>query len=199
MLRRRRRRAATPTIDLSTFDARWRAPIEEVVASQQRFRAMLEECEAGPTEERMRSLAERIDNGVLVSITIATRAQTAARTVREMDLDTVQQRLKSARRRVVDARERGDDPASSEHEVEILMQQHAALNDLRNMVDDAAERLRLLDLRLDAAVARAAQLLLRPAAVGAAEAVEVELSSVLDELDALRAGFAAVDSAPPPR
>jgi len=48
--------------------------------------------------------------------------------------------------------------------------------------------------RLDAVVARAAQLLLRPEAAEEVASVEGELNRAIDELHALGAGLAAVDA-----
>ena len=166
------------------------------MSSRARFQRLLEQCEPGPVADRLQSMGERIDAGVLASVTIATRAQTASRTVSEMELDEVHHRLKDARRRLVEAQEIGTDAELVEQEVAMLADQHSALNDLHNMVDDAVERLRNLDMRLDAVVARAAQLVLRPDAAQAA-AVESELAGVVGELDALRTGFDVLDSLGP--
>jgi hypothetical protein len=79
--------------------------------------------------------------------------------------------------------------------VKLLADQHAALNALSNTIEDASERLRLLDLRLDAAVARAAQIVLRPDAIEELGGVDAELAAVVEELDALQAGLDAVRGA----
>ena len=67
-------------------------------------------------------------------------------------------------------------------------------NQLANTVEDANEQLRLLDLRLDAVVAKAAQLVMRPDSMGELAAVEGQLDSAVGELNALGAGLAAVDA-----
>lgn len=89
----------------------------------------------------------------------------------------------------------GDPEAARlETEAALLTDQYAALNQLANTVEDANEQLRLLDLRLDAVVAKAAQLVMRPDSMGELAAVEGQLDSAVGELNALGAGLAAVDA-----
>jgi hypothetical protein len=57
---------------------------------------------------------------------------------------------------------------------------------------DTAERLRALDARLGAAVAKAAEIALGTGGVAEAEAVEQELDDVVTELDALRVALRAL-------
>jgi hypothetical protein len=194
MLRRRRRTPEAPAdgIDLAALDPRWRRAVEETVASRARLRALVEEGRAGPVQERLATLVARADAGVLAAWNIATRAQAASRTLAAMDLERVSDQLKTARRRLARVEQDPGGAATLETEVRLLAEQHAALNQLSNAVEDAAERLRLLDLRLDAAVARTAQITLRPDAVEQLGGVDAELGAVVDELNALRAGLDAV-------
>jgi ABC-type phosphate transport system auxiliary subunit len=110
-----------------------------------------------------------------------------------MDLDRVRDQLKAAKRRQAALEGRPGDPAL-DTEVQVLTEQHASLNQLANAVADAAERLRLLDLRVDAAVARAATIALQPDAVEELGGVDRELAVVVEELDALQAGLETVRS-----
>jgi hypothetical protein len=182
MFRRRPRQPEGPVdpVQLDTLEPRWRSAVEETLASRARLHDLVAQAGTGPLRDRLASLTERLDAGVVAAWQTASRAQATSRTVTSMDLDRVTAQLKDARRRGAGA------------EAELLAEQHAALNQLSNAVDDAAERLRLLDLRLDTAVARAAQLVLRPDAVEALAAVDQELGAVVEEIDALRAGFDAV-------
>ena len=121
--------------------------------------------------DRLGSLAASIDEGVLATYRTAARAQAAEDALVEMNPEAVNDALKAARRR------------GAEAEVELLVAQHASVNRLMNSVDDAEEQLRMLDLRLDAAVARAAELVLRPTDTAA---VDREIDALVSELDALR-------------
>ena len=172
----------------------WRSAVEETIASRRRLRALVEECRSGPLQERLASLAERVDSGVLAAWKIASRAQAASRALVSMDLESVHADLKDARRRAADGAKGGADVGQVEREVKVLAEQHAALNQLRNAIDDASSRLRLLDLRLDTAVARAAQIVLQPDALEELGSVDQELADVVEELDLLRAGLDAARS-----
>jgi hypothetical protein len=193
MLRRRRREhdpLASP--DLTGFEPRWRAAVEEALASRNRFRSLVEQSPPGPLRHRLEELATSIDAGVRAAWDIAARAQAASRTLADMGLDGVTASLKDTRRRLARADEAGVDAGPLRAEVDLLLQQHAALNDLANGVEQADERLRLLDLRLDASVARAAQLALRPDALQQLGLVDDDLRAVVDELGALQSGLDAL-------
>ncbi|MDQ4068870.1 MAG: hypothetical protein M3203_05275 [Actinomycetota bacterium] len=72
-----------------------------------------------------------------------------------------------------------------------MADQHAALSHLANALDQAEERLRVLDLRLGAPVARTAQVVLRPGALEELGQVDRKLGGVMEELEAVRAGLEA--------
>lgn len=199
MLRRRRRSPAQRNDSTApgALDARWQALVDEVVASRARLHALVAGCRDGPLRDRLSTLASRVDASVAAATSIAVRAQAAARAVETMDVDAVLAKVKDARRRLAERDERDPSRVALETEVQLLVDQHASLSQLANAVDDAADRLRLLDLRLDAAVARAAQMVLRPDALVALGDVDRELASVADDLNALEAGLAAVGSLGP--
>jgi hypothetical protein len=60
---------------------------------------------------------------------------------------------------------------------------------LLNTLDDTDDRLRLLDARLGAAVAQAAEVALGTGGVDAAGALDAELAGVVDELATLRSAL----------
>lgn len=191
---RRRRRAPAPAAppDWGNLEPRCRSAVEAAVASRAQFQALVAQTRPGAVRDRLAGLGDRIDAGVVAAQSIAERASAATRTLQGLDLERAQDRLKDARRRLAQARGSGADTAALAAEVDLVAEQHAALNQLANAIDESAERLRLLDLRLQAAVARAAQIALRPDAAEQLGTVETELAAVTDELTALRAGLDAV-------
>jgi hypothetical protein len=195
---RRRPRQQDPLaqLDLGTLEPRWRAAVEEALASRVRFRSLVEQSPGGPLRDRLEELAASVDIGVHAAVDTAFRAQAAAQTLRGMDLEHVTAQLKDARRRLARATETGAGTQALSAEVDLLLEQHAALNDLANSVDEAGDRLRMLDLRLDASVARAAQMVLRPDALQQLGMVDQELRSLVEELGALQSGLAALPRSP---
>lgn len=195
MFRKRRPpRQAAEAVELTGLDPPWRAAVEELVASRTRLREVAAQLPPGPTQDRVAGITERVETSVRAAWEVAGRAQAASRTVASLDVDAVHEQLKSARRRLagVEGSRTEADAQAIEHEVELLAEQHAALHQLANAVDDARERLRILDLRVDAAVARAAQLALLPDAAGVLSSVDQELQLVVEELGALRDAFTVV-------
>jgi hypothetical protein len=199
MFRRRNRRAprradhagSAEPIDLHALEPPWRDAVNDAMQARARFQAVLVQCREGPLRDHLSTLGDRVDSGVLAAWATANRAQAAARAVGSMGLEQATDRLKDARRRLAQAEQRGDDTAALDAEVAALAVQHASLHQLSNAVDDAAERLRLLDIRLGAAVARAAQIVLAPDAADQVDALDGEIVAVVEQLEALRAGLDA--------
>jgi hypothetical protein len=129
----------------------------------------------GPSRDRLATLQSRVDAGVLAVWDTARRAGDIERTLATLGPDRVTAEYKQARRTA------GDDNLEA-----ALAQRFASVQRLLNTLDDTDERLRLLDARLGAAVASAAEV-----AVGTAppDAVGEELESVVSDLEALRAAL----------
>jgi hypothetical protein len=183
MFRRRRAARRAPTYDPTTLEPKWRGPVEEVLAARSRFDALVQRLPDGATKERLEGLCPRLDAGVAACWEIATTAQAAAGALDTLEPDRITSRMKDARRRLVNAPEGSPERDRLQAEIDSLSLQLQSVSRLWDGLDDAAERLRLLELRLDGAVARAAELLLAPHAI---ESVEGDLSSAVDELEALR-------------
>jgi len=187
--------AAAPATDpLGGFEPQWRVAVGEALDSRDRLYALVAQVPEGPLRDRLSSMTARADVAVQTAWDIASRAQGAARLVATLDRDGVEDRLKQTRRRLGGLVVGDPEAARLETEAALLTDQYAALNQLANTVEDANEQLRLLDLRLDAVVAKAAQLVMRPDSMGELAAVEGQLDSAVGELNALGAGLAAVDA-----
>lgn len=189
---RRRRARRLPTYDPTVLEPRWRRPVEEVLAARARFDALVERLPPGPTRERLESLSPRLDAGVGACWEIATTAQAAAGALDTLEPDRITARMKEARRRMTTAPEGSPERDRLQGEVDSLSLQLQSVSRLWDGLDDAAERLRLLELRLNGAVARAAELLLAPAGGTALASVEGDLTSAVDELEALRQAVGAL-------
>jgi hypothetical protein len=190
VLRRRKERtpSARPT-DLAALHGRWRNPVERAFAARDRFHAMVASAPAGPLRERLDELSEQVDASTLSAWEMARRAQATSDTLSQLDPADVGGRLKEARRRLAEARAAGagaDALAPLEADVALLAEQFGSLNRLLNGLDTTADGLAQLELRLEAAVARAAELTLAPAGTDDAAA----LDEVVAELRALRSAFA---------
>jgi hypothetical protein len=128
--------------------------------------------------DRLERTREPLDAGVLAVWETALRATDIERTLATLDPERVTAEYKRAKRA-------GDEP-----DVEAALgQRFMSVQRLLNTLDDTDDRLRLLDARLGAAVAQAAEVALDVAGPFAADALEAELTGVVDDLAALRSAL----------
>lgn len=177
---RRRRTPGTPDdplahVDPAAVSPRFAAAVADALAARRRFAEVLAGVREGPARDTLAALGARLDAGVLAVWDTVRRATEVEATVATLGPDRVADDYKRARRS-------GADP-----ELEaVLAQRFASVQRLLNTLDDTDDRLRLLDARLGAAVAGAAEVALGVAGSGGAEGLGVELDGVVVELDTLR-------------
>jgi hypothetical protein len=174
---RRRRAPDDPLahVDPAAVSARFASAVAEAVEARRRFAAVLAGVREGPTRDRLVAAGSRLDAGVLAVWETAGRATQVERTLATLDPDRVTDEYKRAKRS-------GSDPELEQ----VLALRFASVQRLLNALDDTDDRLRLLDARLGAAVAAAAEVALGAAGRGGADALDAELDGVVAELDALR-------------
>ena len=176
------------TLKEASFRARFQAAVMAIHRSGERVRAKLGEVKLkeGDTllllsdpgfADRLAALGTKVDDGVAAVWSLALRAGDIEATLADLGPRRVADEYKDAKRA-------GADPAL----VEVLHQRFTSVQRLLNTVDDTDERLRLLDARLGATVARAAEVALTASTDGA-DAVGAELDGVVGDLTALRAAL----------
>jgi hypothetical protein len=179
-------------LDLAALEPRWRTAVEEALESQNRFRSLVQRSSPGPLRDRLEEIGGPCRPRRPGRLGNRDRAQAGSQTVRAMHLERVTDRLKDARRRVDPGCGRRGGHQTPADRGGPPPEQHGALNDLANGVDEGAVRLRMLDLRLDASVARAAQIVLRPDALQQLGLVDEELRMVVEQRSALQTGLDAL-------
>lgn len=190
--RRRRSNAGLNAIDPNKLQPRWRTAVEEALASRRRFQEVFSRSAPGPVRQRLEELAERVDEVVLACWRAAANAQAAEHALSGIDPLSVTERLKRVRRDLEAAERRGSPEADRLRlESEQLTAQHQSAHRVLNSLEETEEKLRLLDLRLDAAVLQAVDLVLLPS--GGAERIDSEMDRLIDEMAALKAGIDEVD------
>jgi hypothetical protein len=187
-----RRRARQPAIDLTVLDPKWRRPVEEAMASRAKFDGLVGRLPKGPTRDRLETLRPRLDEGVVACWETATNAQAAAAALEVLEPDRVTARMKDLRRRLSELPEGAIEADRLQTELDALSTQLASVSRLWDSLDDVSERLRLLEVRLDSAVAQAAELVLAPPSGDAFSRVEADLTSAVEELEAVRPAVAAL-------
>ena len=172
---RRRRRSEDPLahVDPAAVPRRFAGPVADAVESRRRYHELVAGLRPGAVRDRLAATGERVDAGVAAVWSTAQRAGELERLLASLEPERVTDEYKRAKRSA-------DDPALEA----ALAQRFGSVQRLLNALDDTEERLRLLDARLSAAVARVAEVAL----VGGTGADEVgaELDTVVEELAALR-------------
>lgn len=188
MLRRRRRPPPAPgapgtgdrlaDVDASAVSPRFSAAVVASLDARRRYAEVLAGVREGPVRERLDDVGARLEAGVVSVWDIARRATQVERTLAALDPDRVTDEYKRAKRA-------GDDP-----ELEaVLAQRFGSVQRLLNTLDDTDQRLRLLDARLGAAVAGAAEVALGASDAAGADRLGADLDGVVADLGALRAAL----------
>lgn len=176
MFRRRSKSPPDPLahVDAATVAPRWQPAVREAVEARVRWRAVVDGLREGPVRDRLTQLGERVDEGVLAVWETVVRATEMERIAAGLDVERVTDDYKRAKR----------DPSTDPALMDALSARFASVQRVLNALDDTDERLRLLDARLGAAVARAAEVALSAGAGG--DDLGAELDAVVGELGALR-------------
>ena len=174
----RKRKVTDPLaqVDAAMVPRRYAGPVADALASRRRWQELVAGTRDGAVRDRLGGLGEQIDEGVGAVWSTVQRLIEIERVIDTMGVDRVAAELKRARR------EPGADPAM----VQALNDRFVSVQRLQNVLEDADAKLRLLDARLGAAVARGAEVAL---VAGSAATVGDELGDVVVELEALRSAL----------
>jgi methyl-accepting chemotaxis protein len=171
-------------IDPFTLQEPWRRFVQEALQARTRFAEAVERAPAGPLRDRLGEIAQRMQTGVEQCWLIAKRGQTLVRARRGIDLADVDRQLAQ-----VQGRDAGEDADPSLSRVaQSLQVQRATAERLDAVIDKAQSELRLLDARLDEAVARTLEL----AAHASTEAgtgvigLSTDVDNLVSEMESLR-------------
>ncbi len=173
-----------PRVDPSRLGEPWRAFVLEAIDARDRFDRAIARTRSGPLRQRLQAIGDRIDEGVGESYRIAEHGEALEDALRQLEpIGVVTDRLEQVEADL--AGERRDD-VRLEQLAESLRSQIASTERIGAVARDTRDRLRLLDARLDEAVARAVELSLSagdPAEVGG---LGSDVDSIVTEMESLR-------------
>ena len=180
MLRRRRPGDGDPLahVDPAAVSPRFATAVADALAARRRYAEVLPGVRPGPVQDRLAGLGRRLEAGVAAVWDIAVRATQVERTLAALDPQRVTDDYKRVKR------EGGQADLEA-----ALGARFRSVQRLLNALDDTDARLRLLDARLGAAVAGAAEVALGTAGAGEADAVGTEIDGVVADLAALRSAL----------
>jgi hypothetical protein len=170
-------------IDPFTVNEPWRRFVQEALQARSRFDEAVRRAEPGPLRDRLGEIGTRIDDGVQQVWQIARRGQSLAQARRGLDPVEIQRQLAEVE---ADASQPWAAGSALERAAEALRAQLATVERMDRVIGEAHSKLRLLDARLDEAVARTLELSVRaydPAALGG---VGADVDGVVTEMEALR-------------
>lgn len=172
-------------IDPFTLPEPWRRYVQDALQARTRFTHTVDRMPAGPLRERLDEIAERMQTGVEECWLIAKRGTALVRARRGIDVADVERRLEQLGAGGDGDRDGGAETADPV--VESLRVQRATARRLDAVIDRAQSELRLLDARLDEAVARTLELSAHATTgAGAAAGLGTDVDNLVTEMEALR-------------
>jgi len=165
-------------VDPSKLRDPWRRFVVDALDARRRFDTACKRTPSGPLRERLTELGRRIEDAVDETWRIARQGEMLQGAYHELDLAVVEEELA----------ELVDRPASDSRDqaIEALKAQLQAGRRIRTVGEDAENRLRVLNARLDEAVARAIELSVSGYQVEDLLGVSNQVDSLVGEMESLR-------------
>jgi hypothetical protein len=181
-----------------TLSDPWRQYVINAQVAKKRFDSVVNGMSAGPTQDRLDAMDDRLGDGINESWKIARRGHEISQALRVMNTADAERELAQLTSRLSP----GDAPTDAEASLlEALQSQVDAADRLRATEQSAHDRLRVLDARFDELVARAIEVSI---GAGDSELLGNDVDGLVTELEALRmaidetAAAAGHRSQPPP-
>ncbi len=173
-------------IDPRALHDPWRRFVLEALDAQQRFARAVRHAPAGPLKARLESIGARLATGVRECWRIARHGQALEEALGQLEpVGEVQRRLAQVNADLTGPRA-GDERLSQM--AEALRSQIASTSRITEVAHDTRDRLRLLDARMDEAVARAVELSLSTSSgdEGVVGGLGSDVDDLVSEMESLR-------------
>lgn len=170
-------------IDLRALGDPWRHFVREALDARRRYDRAVQTVTAGPLRDRLSEIGDRLEDGVRECWRIALRGQALQRALAELDpSDAIRRELEQVRH----DRDRDGESGHLHATEEALRAQLASRGRIAAVAAETRERLRLLNARLDEAVARAVELALRSGDASDLGGLGSDVDALVAEMEALR-------------
>ena len=173
-------------IDPFALGEPWRRFVSDAVQAQNNFNRAVERADPGPLRERLREIGGRIGEGVEECWRVAQRGEALAEARGQIDTRQAQVELEEVMSEW-SGPARVDSPAA--RTIEALKAQLASAERMDRVIVDTRDRLRLLNARLDEAVARAYELSVQASDVEDLTGLGEDVDGLVGEMEALRQGL----------
>ncbi len=165
-------------IDPMSIADPWRHFVREALDAQRRYRRAVSASNEGPMRDRLIEIGERVDAGVDECWRIARRGDALQDAIANLDVPNARAELEAAKRA---SRDDANDAT-----VQSLQAQVDSADRIIEVAQDAQDKLRLLDARLDEAVARAVELSIQADDVAELGGLGSQVDDVVSDMETLR-------------
>ncbi|MGH9246482.1 MAG: hypothetical protein ACRD29_19660, partial [Acidimicrobiales bacterium] len=179
------RAARTERISPSALNPPWRQFVDDALQARSGFHGALQGARSGPLRERLSDIAARVDTGVEECWRIAQRGHELTEARRRIDTS-------QAERELGELPKGGAASPALRQTIEALEAQLASARRMDDVIVDARDQLRLLNARLDEAVARAVELSVRAGDTADLSGLGDTIDNLVHDMEALRQGLDAV-------
>jgi hypothetical protein len=176
-------------IDSFTLQEPWRRYVQEALQARNRFDEAVGRTRAGPLRDHLAEIAARMQTGVEECWLIAKRGQTLVEARRGIDLADVDRQLAEvadAQGAAAGAEDAATPDPSLARVAQSLQAQRATAERLDRVISQAHSELRMLDARLDEAVARTLELSAHATADATVEGLGTDVDALVTEMESLR-------------
>jgi len=172
----------------------WRHFVRDAVAAHETFQQLVRRTPAGPLHDRLAEIGERLEEGLRECWRIASRGDSLREARLAIDDASVRAELAQ-----LHAQPGAHDPAARARLAEALQSQVDAADRLDRVIDETYDQLRLMDARMDNAVARALEISATAGDSSSVGTLGAEVDGLVDDLEALRQGLEEVRGVQPGR
>ena len=169
----------------------WRGFVQAAQQSRRRFDDAVQRARSGPLRDRLREIGDRLDEGVRECWRIACSGDALTDARKQIDARDVQRQLAQVTSELRGPVSEGSPQAGT---IAALEAQLATAQRLEATIVNARDKLRLLDARMDEAVARAIELSVS-ADEDALDSLSADVDGIVGEMEALRQGIDEADRA----
>lgn len=180
-------------IDPFTLRDPWRRFVSEALQAKARFDQAVGSARGGPLRDRLREIGDRVQIGVEECWRTARRGQALMDARRQIDVADITFQLQQLSPDATQPWAAGSPLAQT---ATALQAQLETAQRMDRVIEDAVNRLRLLDAKLDEAVTRSIELSVQAETVDDLSGLGDDVDSVVNEMEALRQALDETRSSP---
>lgn len=179
-------RGTAPRLDPFTLSEPWRRFAQDALSSRRQFEDAVRRTQSGPTQDRLASLGEQINASIAEVFDTARAGHELSDALSRIGAPAVRRQIEALER---DQGELSDRSETAAETLEALSARVATADRMAVTIADTERQLRLINARLSEAVTRCIELSVGAFLPDEFSAVEGTVTSITDELEALRAAL----------